>query len=305
MTSTSQQQSRSALIEAGIRCAHSPMVDEDDIWSRYSNDKTDIGEHLARVIRTLSAAVPLNRKLRALSIGSSSEPQFRILETAFRGGLYLLDIDPNALETVRDRVTRQNIGHVSMIAADYNEQLHEGQRTRQFLEQSLDNRPVDLITLHHSLYYCEMEQWVPLFRNIHQHLLARSGAIHAVLMAPSSRDPLTTTSLYSRFAGNYFGICNDQSLPELKRRLERLPEFRNTQLHLSTSKVRFYVNDFVKLMKVVWMILLYPGVHQYSDSQKKQITSYVYDTFYAAQQPLYQEQHHLVLYRGIRFRGLR
>ena len=304
MTSTSQQQSRSALIEAGIRCAHSPMVDEDDIWSRYSNDKTDIGEHLARVIRTLSAAVPLNRKLRALSIGSSSEPQFRILETAFRGGLYLLDIDPNALETVRDRVTRQNIGHVSMIAADYNEQLHEGQRTRQFLEQSLDNRPVDLITLHHSLYYCEMEQWVPLFRNIHQHLLARSGAIHAVLMAPSSRDPLTTTSLYSRFAGNYFGICNDQSLPELKRRLERLPEFRNTQLHLSTSKVRFYVDDFVKLMKVVWMILLYPGVHHYSDSQKKQIASYVYDTFHAAQQPLYQEQHHLVLYRGIRFRGL-
>lgn len=304
MTSTSQQQSRSALIEAGIRCALSPMVDEDDIWSRYSNDKTDIGEHLARVIRTLSAAVPLNRKLRALSIGSSSEPQFRILETAFRGGLYLLDIDPNALETVRDRVTRQNIGHVSMIAADYNEQLHEGQRTRQFLEQSLDNRPVDLITLHHSLYYCEMEQWVPLFRNIHQHLLARSGAIHAVLMAPSSRNPLTTTSLYNRFAGNYFGICNDQSLPELKRRLERLPEFRNTQLHLSTSKVRFYVNDFVKLMKVVWMILLYPGVHQYSDSQKKQIASYVYDTFHAAQQPLYQEQHHLVLYRGIRFRGL-
>jgi len=304
MTSTSQQQSRSALIEAGIRCALSPMVDEDDIWSRYSNDKTDIGEHLARVIRTLSAAVPLNRKLRALSIGSSSEPQFRILETTFRGGLYLLDIDPNALETVRDRVTRQNIGHVSMITADYNEQLHEEQRTRQFLEQSLDNRPVDLITLHHSLYYCEMEQWVPLFRNIHQHILARSGAIHAVLMAPSSRDPLTTTSLYSRFAGNYFGICNDQSLPELKRRLERLPEFRNTQLHLSTSKVRFYVNDFVKLMKVVWMILLYPGVHQYSDSQKKQIASYVYDTFHAAQQPLYQEQHHLVLYRGIRFRGL-
>lgn len=304
MTSTSQQQSRSALIEAGIRCALSPMVDEDDIWSRYSNDKTDIGEHLARVIRTLSAAVPLNRKLRALSIGSSSEPQFRILETTFRGGLYLLDIDPNALETVRDRVTRQNIGHVSMITGDYNEQLHEGQRTRQFLEQSLDNRPVDLITLHHSLYYCEMEQWVPLFRNIHQHLLARSGAIHAVLMAPSSRNPLTTTSLYNRFAGNYFGICNDQSLPELKRRLERLPEFRNTQLHLSTSKVRFYVNDFVKLMKVVWMILLYPGVHQYSDSQKKQIASYVYDTFHAAQQPLYQEQHHLVLYRGIRFRGL-
>jgi len=309
MTSTTQQQSssnlsRSALIEAGIRCALSQMMDEDDLWSRYSNDKTDIGEHLARVIRTLSAAVPLNRKLRALSIGSSSEPQFRILETAFRGGLYLLDIDPNALETVRDRVTRQNIGHVSMITADYNKQLHEEQHAKLFREQSLNNRPLDLITLHHSLYYCEMDQWVPLFRNIHKHLLARTGAIHAVLMAPTSRNPLTTTSLYNRFAGNYFGIRNDQSLPELKRRLERLPEFRNTQLHIRTSKVRFFVDDFVKLMQVVWMILLYPDVHNYSESQKEEIVSYVYDTFHAGRQPLYQEQHHLVLYRGIGFRGL-
>lgn len=296
--------SRSDLIEAGIRCAHSAMMDEDDIWSRYSNDKTDIGEHLARVIRTLSAAVPLNRKLRALSIGSSSEPQFRILETAFRGGLYLLDIDPNALETVRERVTRQSIDNVNVIAADYNEQLHEEQRARAFLANALDNRPVDLITLHHSLYYCEMEQWTPLFRNIHKHLLARTGAIHAVLMSPTSRDPLTTTSLYNRFAGNYFGIRNDQSLPELKRRLERLPEFRNTQIHIRTSKVRFYVEDFVKLMKVVWMILLYPGVHNYNHRQKEQIASFVYDTFHAARQPLFQEQHHLVLYRGIGFRGL-
>jgi hypothetical protein len=70
------------------------MMDDNYIWSRYSNDKTDIGEHLASVIRTLSAALPLNRKLRALSIGLSSEPQFRILET----GVHLLDIDPKRLK---------------------------------------------------------------------------------------------------------------------------------------------------------------------------------------------------------------
>ncbi|UWX58482.1 hypothetical protein NY406_04250 [Chlorobaculum sp. MV4-Y] len=69
-----QLTSRVSMIEAGIRSAHSLMMDEDDIWSRYNNDKTDIEEHLAGVIRTLSAALLLNRKLRALSIGSSSEP---------------------------------------------------------------------------------------------------------------------------------------------------------------------------------------------------------------------------------------
>ncbi len=287
------------MIEAGIRCAHCHMMDEDDIWARYSNDKTDIGEQLAQVIRTFSAALPLSRKLRALSIGSSSEPQFRILETAFRGGLYLLDIDPEALETVRERVHRQDIRHVRMITADYNQLLQQPETTKSFLEQSLDNRKLDLITLHHSLYYCEMDSWLPLFSNIHKHLLARTGAIHAVLMNPNSRDTTTTTWLYNNFAGKYFGLCNDQSLPALKRKLECHPEFRNTRITMKTSRVRFFVDDFEKLMKVVWMILLYPGVHNYNDSQKEEIASFIYDTFYSKKQPLFQEQHHLVLYRGI------
>jgi len=287
------------MIEAGLRCAHSMMVDEDDIWSRYSNDKTDIGEHLAGVIRTLSAALPLTRKLRALSIGSSSEPQFRILETAFRGGLYLLDIDPQALETVRKRVERQDIRHVRMITGDYNRLLRQPESLKTFFRQSLDSRKLDLITLHHSLYYCGMESWLPLFSNIHKQLLARTGAIHAVLMSPDSREPLTTSWLYNRFAGKYFGITNNQSLPALKRQLERDPEFRNTQVILKSSRVRFFVDDFEKLMKVVWMLLLYPGVHDYTEPQKEEIVSFVYDNIYLKKQPLIQKQHHLVLYRGI------
>lgn len=85
------------MIEAGIRCVHSLMMDEDDIWSRYSNDKTGIGEHLASVIRTLSASLPLNRKLRApLHRVEQRTAQFRILEIAFKDSLYLHGIDPQA-----------------------------------------------------------------------------------------------------------------------------------------------------------------------------------------------------------------
>lgn len=275
------------------------MMDEDDIWSRYSNDKTDIGEHLAGVIRTLSAALPLKRKLRALSIGSSSEPQFRLLETAFRGGLYLLDIDPQALETVSERVKRQAIRQVRLITGNYNQHLRQPESVKTFFRQSLDSRKLDLITLHHSLYYCEMNGWLPLFSNIHKHLLAHAGAIHAVLMSPDSHEPMTTSWLYNHFAGGYFGITNDQSLPALKRQLERDPEFRNTQVILKSSKVRFFVDDFEKLMKVVWMILLYPDVHDYTEPQKEEIAAFVYDNFYLKKQPLFQKQHHLILYRGI------
>ena len=76
------------------------MSRQDKIWSRHSHDKVDIGETLAKVLRTLGKALPLARPIRALSIGSSNEPQFRILQTAFQGGLYLLDIEKEALAAV-------------------------------------------------------------------------------------------------------------------------------------------------------------------------------------------------------------
>jgi hypothetical protein len=80
------------LIRQGVSTSRALMSHQDKIWSRYSRDKVDIGETLARVLRTLSKALPLDLPLRALSVGSSTEPQFRILEASFRGGLYLLDI---------------------------------------------------------------------------------------------------------------------------------------------------------------------------------------------------------------------
>ncbi|MEI6848105.1 MAG: hypothetical protein WCK32_08785 [Chlorobiaceae bacterium] len=123
-------------------------------------------------------------------------------------------------------------------------------------------------------------------------------------MAAESQEPTTTTWLYNHFAGKYFRIRNNQSLPALKQQLEHLPDFKNTQILLKTSRIRFFTADFERLMKVVWMILLYPSVHKYSDEQKKEIVSYVYDTFHAKKQPLVQLQHHLILYNGIGFNGL-
>src|SRR5918996_5259365 len=97
-----------SIIQMGLRAAREHIHDQDKIWSRYSNDKVDIAGGLARVIRTLSKSLPLPKSLKALSIGSSNEPQFRILESAFRGGLYLLDIEEAALAIVAERIERQN-----------------------------------------------------------------------------------------------------------------------------------------------------------------------------------------------------
>ena len=43
----------------GLRAAGSHMYQQDKVWSRYSNDKVDIAGTLARVLRTLTKALPL------------------------------------------------------------------------------------------------------------------------------------------------------------------------------------------------------------------------------------------------------
>lgn len=137
----------------GLRAASGQMYEQDKIWSRYSNDKVDIAGTLARVLRTLSKALPLEHPLSALSIGSSNEPQFRILESACRGGLYLLDIEEAALKLVEERVERQRTRQVRTILADYRELLRDKESVRQFRERHLGGQRLTLITLHHSLYY--------------------------------------------------------------------------------------------------------------------------------------------------------
>jgi len=283
------------LIEEGIKVADSMMYQQVKIWARYSSDKVDIGEELAHVIRILSRSHPLSKRLRALSIGSSNEPQFRLLETAFRAGVYLLDIEKEALDMVKERVRRQWTDHVTTIKLDYTKTFLDKDKTRAFLKQRLGGKRMDLITLHHSLYYCQEKMWHTIFENLFLRLLANKGAMHAVLMDSISKNPYSTTHLYNHFAGKFFNHHNDQDLYKLKSELKGNPSFKRADISIKRNKVRFFKDDFRQFMAVVWMLLLYPNVHKYSLPQKREITEFVYERFWRRKRPLIQEQDHLVI----------
>jgi len=292
------------VIGSGLRAARIKMFKEDKIWSRYSNDKVDIGETLAKVIRTLSKAIPLSRNMRALSVGSSNEPQFRILETTFCGGLYLIDIEKSALDIVKERIRRQFTEHVKTMQADYRKLFLNQKNAKKFLREKLDNRKVNLIVLHHSLYYAEESEWGPILENLFKIILAPKGAMHIVLMSSESENPYSTTWLYNHFAGKFFNQRNNQDLLKFKKKLSQNPVFRRAQIISKTSNVKCFVKDFNKFMAVVWMILLYPNVHRYNLKQKKEIINFIYDKFWKKKRPLLQQQDHLAIYRGVGFKGL-
>lgn len=280
------------------------LLSQDKIWSKFSNDKVDIGQKISRVIRTLGKAIPLGSPMRALSIGSSNEPQYRILQTAFSEGLYLQDIDKAALKAVRERVKRQNTANVHTILQDFKDVFTNTERTKAFLRNRLGGKKVELVTLEHSLYYAEESEWLVLFENLYRHILARTGAMHSVVMASESNDPSTTTWIYNHFAGKFCGHTNDQSLLRFAKKLRKDPRFKDAQIRSTTSRVRFFVNDFKNFISVIWMILLYPHVHKYTTAQKMEITRFVYDRFFRKKRPLIQLQDHLFVYRGIPFKGL-
>ena len=292
------------LIRAGVSTSRRLMSRQNQIWSRYSHDKVDIGERLAQVFRTLATAVPLRRPLRALSVGSSSEPQFRLFEATFRGGLYLLDVERAALATIRERIRRQAVTSVFPLRGDYTRILLDRGRTRRFLAEALGGRRLDLVAFEHSLYYAAAAEWPALLGNVYEVLLRPTGAIHAVLMAAQSREPTTTTWLYNHFAGKFFDHRNDQDLRAFARAARRERALGPVQILTKTDRVRFFVDDFRALMSVVWMILLYPNVHRYTTAQRREITAHVYQNLFARRASLFQDQDHLVVYRGVRGRGL-
>jgi hypothetical protein len=292
------------LIQQGVHTSRALMLQQDKIWSRYSHDKVDIGETLARVLRTLAKHVPLDRALRALSVGSSTEPQFRLLEANFLGGLYLLDIEKTALDVINERVARQSLRHVFTLHDDYTDILLDRAKIQRFARGALRGKRLDLVAFEHSLYYCPADRWLALFENVFDVLLAPTGAIHCVLMSAQSDHPATTTRLYDHFIGTYFGQRNDQDLLALARLLRRHHRFRRAQILTKTDRVRFFVEDFRALMSVVWMILLYPRVHRYTAAQRREITEHVYRHLFATRTPLFQDQDHLVIYRGVRGKGL-
>jgi hypothetical protein len=290
---------KAKLIDLGLRVADDKIYDENDIWCAYSSDKVDIGQRLMEVLRTLFKALPLSRELRALSIGCGTEPQYKILEPAFRGGLYLLDIDKRSLNIIDERIHNQGTDHVTTLLIDYNKAFIREADTQKFLAKKLKGQKLNLIALYHSLYYSSPDAWTHIFQNVFQNLMATTGAVHAVLMASKSEDPTTTTWLYNHFAGKFFGEQNDQDLAAFAGRVKKMPLFQKTKVASRTSRVHFVTDDFGKFMAVIWMILLYPEVHQYSLPQREEITEYVYNNFWIKKQPLIQEQNHLVVFRGI------
>jgi hypothetical protein len=292
-----------------MRAAHSRMFQQDKVWSRYSNDKVDIAHSLAHVIRTLEKSLPLRAPLTALSLGSSNEPQFRVLEAAFRGGLYLVDIEDAALDVVAERIDRQSTDHVKLVRGDFTGLVRDRAAARRFRARALGNRRMTLVTLHHSLYYAPRSAWPSLIDALQHEILAAPGrsrgkpagpvsAIHAVLMASRSDEPATTTWLYNHFAGRFCGAHNDQDLRGFGRELARRANGENGQVLTRTSRVEFFVDDFERFMGVVWMILLYPNVHQYSREQMVEIIEHVYERLWRPGIPLVQVQDHLAVYRG-------
>jgi len=285
------------LIEKGIHAGEIDMYHENAIWVQNSSDKVDIAQELMQIVREIFRTVPLDRKLRALSIGSGSEPQFQILESAFRGGLYLLDIDSIPLSVIKKRVKSHWIDHVTTVLSDYNKTLVHTADAQRFLKEVLGGSKLDLIVLHHSLYYSADSDWAELFSSLHNIILAKKGAIHAVMMSSNCKEKDSTTWLYNHFAGKFFGCRNDQDLKAFGKGLHGNKNFTEVEIQQMTHKVKFYIDDFEKYMAVIWMILLYPNVHDYSYDQKKEITEHVYENFYKPQKPLIQMQDHLILSR--------
>lgn len=282
-----------------MRAGDSDMYDEDLLWSRNSRDKVDIAEVLMRVIRILFRTMPLSRRLRVLSIGSGSEPQFPLLESAFLGGVFLLDIDTVPLEILNDRIKRQWIDNVTTVQGDYCGMLVKPEDAEHTLRMRLGDERFDLITLHHSLYYCSESQWQSLFVNLFRNILCRRGAIHAVMMASGCDDRQSTTWLYNHFAGKFFDCRNDQDLRTFGKDLSKKRTFSGSEFQQHAHRVNFFVDDFEKFMTVVWMILLYPNVHRYTLEQREEITEYIYSEFWLDRKPLLQVQDHLIIYRKL------
>lgn len=286
---------RERMIQQGIDAGEADMCREDRIWSEYSSDKVDISRVLMQVIGDLHRSRPPEQRMRALSLGSGPEPQFQILQSAFSGGLFLVDIDGQPLARLRRDVRNRCIDNVVTIRGDYTQLLSSHDACSEFLDGKLEGQGLDLITMHHSLYYCPVSSWRDLFSGMTAVLLKDGGAIHAVMMSPSCRERNTTAWLYQHFAGEFLHRSNDQDLAAFGRENSAGWERWGWSVEVATHRVRFFVKDFRKLMSVVWMILLYPEENSFDPDQRREITEYVYREFWIPGEPLYQLQDHLVL----------
>lgn len=285
------------LIERGLRAAELNIFEQNRIWARYANEKPDVAASLMQTIRAIHSRVPEDRSLSALSIGSGNEPQFRILQAAFERGLWLYDIDGAALATLQERQSRQRLKNVHLVQGDFNQDFRNPTTARHSLETILDGQQQDLITLHHSLYYSNAEDWPKLIKSLYDAVLAPDGAMHMVMMSARETAPFTTTWLYNRFARKFFGTSTDQDLLGLRHELSFDAALKNCEIVSEMRKVQFWVDDFDLFMSVIWMILLYPHRHDYTLEQRIEITEFIIEQFWIPKRPLVQTQDYVTLHK--------
>ena len=296
---------RADRIAAGRRAARAPIHRQDEVWSTHSSDKPDIGTKLMVVLRRLHKELSDRTTLRALSVGSSTEPQLPILEAACRAGVTLLDIDGDALAQVRTEVGTRHPGDperdgVTTVRADLNDVLADREAATAFRRTHLHGRYQHLVTFHHSLYYAPRPTWDALIDATCHALLTPTGAVHAVLMSATATESDTTTALYDRWAGEFFGARNEQDLDAFGRDLRRSAVLGDdVSVRTATSIVRFDHDDFEAFMEVIWMILLHPQVHRFTPKQLDEVTEAVYTDLWSRHRPLVQHQDHLMIERRV------
>ncbi len=283
------------LIEQGLRAGETALCHKVKTWARHSNEKADVAAVQMDIVRQLDRDHPAPRPLRALSIGCSSEPQFRLLEAAYRGGLYLYDADGAALKGLRARINRQMINGVVPVQGNYLRDFRSAPAARAALAERLGGEPFDLINLHHSLYYCDQRDWTPLVTNLYQELLAPLGRMHIVMMSAADQREGTTTWLYNLFAERFFNHRNDQDLGRLRDELADSPAFAGARFSYQSRDVRFRAEDFETFMAAIWLILLYPEGHAFSLAQRREITEFVLAYFWRENKPIIQVQDNLVI----------
>ena len=167
----------------------------------------------------------------------------------------------------------------------------------QTMELILGGRKLDLVTLHHCLYYCDAQDWPGLIKAIYESVLAPQGAMHMVMMSAREKRPGTTTWLYNHFAGMFFGPKSDQDLLQLRTTLLGDPVMKGCRIDRETREVEFWVDDFEAFMSVIWMILLYPHGHDYSLEQRIEITEFVIEHYWRPGRPLIQTQDYVTVHK--------
>lgn len=281
-----------SLMEAGLSSAGFAIDLQDEIWSMHSNDKIDIARQTGRVFADLFARLGARDDLRVMSLGCGIEPQLQVYQ-ALAAQIFLIDIDQNAIGDIRQKARQRFCQNINAIQQDFSGFL-DPEFFATFCQKAV-KKPLEAVFLHHSLYYLPQRDWHRLIGNIYTHLLCPGGSIHCVLMSSRCVDPQSTTWLYNHFAGRFCGHTNDQDLLAFEHELSALPACAGARMQTQTTRVQFKATDFSELMAVIWMILLYPQVHDYSDAQMREIVTHIYRRFFLPAVPLMQEQDHLVI----------